>query len=154
MPWRLAVGLGGGGAWGLVQIGCFKLPGSRNLKHWGVWTSRGSWASLDGQNFFFTCLSVPLFDVISVAISELIGSPLAAELVDFSAAQTTEGSPSGSLSIQPPQPPQRDYLPIRFAGSGSLTCSIGVFCPCRPSSGGNVDFPSRTLSVHTTVCRR
>ena len=83
---------------------------------------------------------MPLFDVISVAISEFIGSPLTADLFDPSAAQTSEDPPLGSLSIQPPQPPQRDYLPIRFDGSGSLTCSIGVFCPCRISSGGNVDF--------------
>lgn len=94
------------------------------------------------QNLSSTCPSVPLFDVISIAISGLIGTPLTAELNDILAAQTTEGSPLGLLSIQPPQPPRWDYLPIRFGGCGSLTCTIGVFRPCRISSGGNIDFLS------------
>ena len=131
----------------VLQIARFPQPETL-----GIFNIQGTLGILRWTKFLI--LHVPLCAVVSVAISELIRSPLAAELVDSSAAQTTEGSPSGSLSIQPPQPPQRDYLPIRFAGSGSLTCSIGVSCPCRTSSGGNVDFPSRTLSVHTTVCRR
>ncbi len=75
----------GGGCilWGdPVQIGCFTLPSSRNLKHGGGVDIPGSLGISHQRTSilpFSSCLSVPLFDVISIAISELIGSSLVAE---------------------------------------------------------------------------
>ena len=125
-----------------MQIGCFKVPSSRTLKHWGN-VSPGILSIFHGGKIsFFTCLSVPLLDVIFFKMSKLIGSPLIAELLVFQLPRQLRMRLQGQYSviIQPPQPPQHECLAIRLGRSGSLMCSIGAFCPRRTSSGGNADF--------------
>lgn len=89
--WRLMVGRGRRGVhpWGgPVQIGCFKntkFPQLETLEP-GILS-----IALGGKISFFTCLSVPLLDVIFFAMFELIGSPLIAEAIWSSSCLDSPG---------------------------------------------------------------
>ena len=65
---------------GPVQIGCFKIPKFPQPETHGGMSAKGILSSsLGGKISFFTCLSVPLLDVIFFAMSKLIGSPPSAD---------------------------------------------------------------------------